>query len=213
VDFNYGLAKAFVGWNYSQRTEISIGAFASRYDAQNIDSKSDSVGGSLDFAFQWSPTLESTLTTNYQTTDIKRTEPTIFDGNASAFGAEFRTAWKREIDTLRLNVGRTIAPSGAGGLYKTDQVRFQYERELSERLTATGAVRVIRDRSLNSAVAGSDRDYGRAQIGLEYLITRTWYINGQYEFLNQKYQDDPNGRAENNIFTIRFGYQGLGRPH
>jgi hypothetical protein len=44
---------------------------------------------------------------------------------------------------------------------------------------------------------------------MKWMIARTWFVQGGYQYMWQKYQLDPDGASNNRIY-IRFGYQGLG---
>ena len=210
VDFDYYQGKGFVGWNLDQRTKLSVGGFASKYDAIDIDSQSTSYGVGVDLGKNWSPVLDSTLSITYQRTDIERTQPTLFEDKANAWGANFGTAYSGQTSRVRFDIGRQITPSGGGGLYESDQVRLQYERDVTQRLEFTAAGRYLRNRALSRDTVGNDRDYSRAEAGLRYMATRTFFIEASYEYTWQEYENAAASAADHS-FALRFGYRGLPR--
>lgn len=210
VDFDYYEGKGFVGWELSQRTKLSLGGFVSKYEATNIDALVDSYGASAEFGWDWSALLKSSLALVYQRSDIERTAPVVFADTANAWGADFKTAYVGQISRARLNIGRTITPSGAGGLLESDNVRLQFERDLTARLELTAAGRYLRHRALADDTAGNDRDYRRVELGLRWMVTRTWFVEGGYDYTWQKYERGA-GSADDNSFTLTFGYIGLPR--
>lgn len=210
VDFDYYEGKGFFGWELSQRTKLSLGGYVSKYEAQNIDAQTDSYGASAEFEWDWSAVLESSLSLVYQRSDIERTEPFVFEDKANAWGANFKTVYKGQVSRTRLNVGRTITPSGTGGLLESDNVRLQFERDLTPRWELTAAGRYLRNRALSEDTAGNDRDYRRVELGLRWMVTRTWFVEGSYEYTWQKYENDPRS-ADDNSFALKFGYRGLPR--
>jgi hypothetical protein len=113
-------------------------------------------------------------------------------------------------DELRFNVGRSITPSGGGGLYVADTAQLQYDRDLSARLSFTGAVIYTSSRGLSVNVSGDDRNYGRGTLSLKWLATRTLFVLGGYSYMTQKYLSDMDSAA-NSQFYLRIGYQGLPR--
>jgi hypothetical protein len=210
VDYRYYEGKGFVGWELSQRTSLSLGGYASKYEAENIDATTDSVGASAEFEWDWSAVLESSLALVYQRSDVERTEPFLFEDKTNAWGANFKTVYKGQVSRTRLNVGRTITPSGTGGLLESDNVRLQFERDLTPRWELTAAGRYLRNRALTDDTAGNDRDYRRVELGLRWMVTRTWFVEGAYEYTWQKYENDSRS-ADDNSFALKFGYRGLPR--
>jgi hypothetical protein len=210
VDFDYYEGKGFLGWDLTQRTRLSLGGYVSKYEAQNIDAQADSVGASAAFEWDWSAVLESSLSLVYQRSDIERTQPFVFDDKTNAWGANFKTLYKGQASRVRLSAGRTITPSGTGGLLESDSFRLQADRDLTERWELTGAARYLRNRALSQDTAGSDRDYRRLELGLRWMMTRTWFVESGYEYTWQKYENDPRS-AHDNTLSLRFGYRGLPR--
>ncbi len=210
IDFNYYQAKTYLGFDLNQRTGLSLGVYASKYDARNIDSRATSYGASVDVDFNWSPVWQSALSGIYQRTKIDQNEPTVFKDDVNAWGAEFSTTYIAQVSQVRFEIGRSITPSGGGGLYKSDQARLEYRRDLSERWQATGAVRYIRDGALSGVVNDNDRQYSRAELSLRWSITPTWFLQGGYGYTRQKYKIET-GSADDNTVWLRFGYQGLQR--
>jgi hypothetical protein len=210
VDFNYYLGKGYLRWSLSPRTDLAVGAFTSRYDAKNIDSQSTSYGVSGDLDVNWSAILSSSVSVNYQRADIDRTEPTVFKDKTNAWGAIVGTTYKGQLSRVRFTLGRSITPSGSGGLYNSDSVRVQYERDLTPRWELTTAARYLRNRALSRDVTGNDRNYTRAEVELKWMVTPTWFVQAGYEYTWQKYENDPFSAADNS-FALRVGYQGLPR--
>lgn len=210
VDYDYYEGKGFLGWELSQRTRLSVGGYVSKYDAKNIDAQTDSYGASAEFEWDWSQVWESSLSLVYQRSDVERTQPFVFDDKTNAWGASFKTSYKGQITRARVQLGRTITPSGTGGLVESDNVRLQWERDLTERLELSTAARYLRNRALTQDSAGSDRDYRRAELSLRWMVTRTWFVEGAYEYTWQEYQN-ASGSADDNSFMVKFGYRGLPR--
>jgi hypothetical protein len=109
-----------------------------------------------------------------------------------------------------LDAGRVVTPSGGGGIYVDDQIQFQYTRNFRERLAFTGATIAMRDAGLTQNVSGDNRTYVRTVIDLKWMITPTWYVQGGYQYMWQKYETDPDSASNNRIY-IKFGYQGRDR--
>ncbi len=78
----------------------------------------------------------------YEQNDI--TEESIFgtiQENTSDVGGSLTAYRKLEVSSWRLSVGRQFAPTGDRGKSTIDQIRLQYDRDLSQRLKFRGAAR------------------------------------------------------------------------
>ena len=175
----------------------------------NNESRATGTGGTIDLDTSWSPLLSTTISVVYQRTRVDMTVPTVLNSVANAWGATLGAVYKAQASEVRLNLGRLITPSGGGALYVADQVRSEYDRNLSERLSFTGAVIALRNRGLTANVIGADRTYVQTVVELEWMMAPTWFLQGGYQYMWQKYQFDPTGAANNRIY-IKVGYQGRG---
>jgi hypothetical protein len=147
----------------------------------------------------------------WQRTKFQETSPRVAQETSNPWAATFDTVYNGQTSSYRFSIGRTIYPSSAGGLYTTDQVRGQYDRDFSERLHFMGALRVFRDRTTAAAVSGdTTRNYATGTVRLQYMVTRTLFVAGAYSHIYQKYHFDP-ASAQSDIVQLSFGYRGLER--
>jgi hypothetical protein len=211
VDFNYYMGRLFYSKTIDLRTDVSMGAYGSRYDSGSIDSHTTSGGVQLNGGYNWSEVLRSTLTVQWQRTKIQEPSPHFIDATADPWAASFNTVYKGQISSYAFSIGRTIYPSSAGGLYTTDQVRGQYDRDFSQRLHFMGALRYFRDRTTSAGTSGNNsRNYATGTVRLQYMLTKTFFVAGAYSHTYQKYQFDPSG-AQADLISLSFGYRGLER--
>jgi hypothetical protein len=211
LNFNYYLGRVFYSKTIDLRTDFSIGAYGSRYDSGSIDSHSTSGGVQLKGGYNWSQVLRSDLTLQWQRTKFEETSPRLIDQTSNPWAATLNTVYKAEISSYSFSIGRTIYPSSAGGLYTTDQVRGQYDREVSERLHFMGALRYFRDRTTAGAISGNNtRNYATGTVRLQYMLTRTLFVAGAYTHTYQKYNFE-SASAQADLVSLAFGYRGLER--
>jgi hypothetical protein len=210
VDFNYYQAKAYLRWTLNQKNDLTFGGYGSDYDATHFDSRATAGGATLTLDTSWSPLLSTSAGVVYQRTNIDTAIPSPLKEVANPWGATFSAVYKAEVDQFRMDAGRVITPSGGGGIYVNDQLQFQYDRNFTQRLHFTGAVIALRNRGLTSNVSGDDRTFVRTVVDLKWMIRPTWYVQGGYQYMWQKYELDPDGAANNRIY-ISFGYQGRDR--
>jgi hypothetical protein len=210
INFDYYLGKAYLRWTLDQKNDLTVGAYGSKYQASGFDSRATAAGATLALDTSWTPLLSTGVAVDYQRTNIDTAIPTPFKTTANPWGATVSAAYKGEVNQFRMNAGRVITPTGGGGIYVNDQLQLQYSRNFSQRLAFTGATIALRNRGLSRDVSGDDRTYERTVVDLKWMMTRTWFMQGGYQYTWQKFQVDPDG-ASNNRLYISFGYQGLGR--
>jgi hypothetical protein len=69
-------------------------------------------------------------------------------------------------------------------------------------------VRYLHDTAIARDVTGNNRDYGRGDVSVRWKITPTWFTEGGYGYIYQKYKSDPSSAVDSS-FYLRIGYQGL----
>ena len=210
VDFDYYQGKAYLRWTLDQKNDLTVGGYGSKYQASHFDSRATAGGLTAALDTSWSPLLSTSASVVYQRTNIDTAIPSPFKEVANPWGAAFSAVYKAEVNQFRMDAGRLITPSGGGGIYVNDHLQFQYSRNFSQRLAFTGAAIALRDRGLTSNVNGDDRTYVRTVVDLKWMIAPTWFVQGGYQYMWQKYEIEPDGASNNRIY-IRFGYQGLDR--
>lgn len=210
VDFDYYFGKAALTWTVNPRDELSFGVFASKYEATRIDSNAKGSGAEVDWSSNWTPLISTGVTAIYDRVAVNATLPTAVDSTSNSWGLSANVTYQNQLNQLRLTGGRVITPSGAGGLYVQNQVKLQYDREVTYRLSLTGAVIALKNHGISANVVGDDRSYVQSLVEVKWALSRTWYILGGYQYMWEKFQVDPTGAADNRIY-IRLGYLGLGR--
>jgi hypothetical protein len=208
LDFNFYQARLFYERKLNLRSDFSIGGYYSRYEAGLVDEHSNSGGVQFGGGYDWTPILHSQLTLQYQDTKFEKR-----NGNevtARPWGAMLSTVYKQEITSYTVSVGRTISPNSAGTLYTTDQIRGQYDRDFTPRLHLMGAVRLLQDKAVSAAFGSNQRRYTNAVVRLQYMLTQTIFVAGNYAYTYQKYRTDPT-EAQGHVISLTFGYRGLKR--
>ncbi len=210
VNFRYYQGKAYLRWTVDQKNDVTFGGYGSKYQAERYDSQASSGGASLQLDTSWTPLFTTAASLNYQRTYIDTLIPTPFKTTSNPWGANFSAIYKAEVYSFRMDAGRSITPSGGGGVYVNEQVQFQYGRTFNRRLTLTVAAVALKNHGLTSNVSGDDRTYSRLAVDGKWMLTPTMFIQSGYQYFRQRFQVDTFS-ADNNRVYIRFGYQALGR--
>lgn len=208
VNFENYLGKTFLSWSFSQTSDVSFGAYGTRYTA--LGARATGSGTSIDLNTNWSPIFDTEAVLVFQHTIFDDTSPTPLDTSVNAWGGTLSGEYKTQLDRFRLTAGRQISPSGGGTLYNVDRVQFQYDRDFSRRLSFTAAVVGLRTHALTANIVGDDRKYANARVEATWMLTPFWFVHGGYQYAFQKYEFYPQS-ADNNRVFIQFGYKGLGQ--
>jgi hypothetical protein len=187
---------------------MTVGAYASRYEAEDEIETTDAVGGRIGYAQRWNATDGFEVSVNYERNDTEVTVPFLVEETTSDVGGTLTVFRKLEISEWRFSAGRAFIPTGDTGKSVADRFRVQYDRLLSERLSFRGTARYDSRSGLTTLDEGRDRDYARVDLSMKWLLTQKWYLGGGYSFIWED-REQATGDAQNNRFFINFGYQGL----
>lgn len=210
VDFNYYQGKAFLVWTLNQTSDLKFGGYGNKYDATRFDSKATAQGGSVELNTTWTPLFSTRASVVLQRSDIDSGIPPVFNGTVTTWGGDLNASYKAVTQQFRADLSRLITPSGGGSVYVNNQLQFEYDRMLTQRLSLTAAALLLRTRGVTAEVSDNGRNYVRTLIEAKWMMTRTWFIQGGYQYTSQKYEVNPDGAANNRLY-LRFGYQGLNR--
>ena len=104
-----------------------------------------------------------------------------------------------------------IIPTGDGGKSESDQLRLQYNRSFSERVSFLGAARYEIRSAITDIGGGDDRDYARVDLSAQLVrAPRRGTCRGGYSYIWLD-EETADGDADNNMLFISVGYQGLRR--
>jgi hypothetical protein len=209
-DFEYYQGRAYLRWAFSQISDVQLGGFASKFDATHLQDTETGSGATLDLNSAWTPLWSTKESLVFQHTIIDDVNPTPMTAKVNFVGAIISAIYKNQTDQFRVDLGRTLAPSGAGGLYTVDRLQFQYDKNVSARLSVTGALVALKTVALTEDIAGDNRTYAQTVVEARWMMTRYIFVQGGYQYSWQKYVSEGIS-ADNNRIYIQFGYQGLGQ--
>jgi len=211
-DFNYDYLRPYFKHTFTQKTDFVVGPFYAHYDASadiGTTSRSNLYGVSADINHVWTQTIKGTLTAQVAQSKSTTLQPVFVEDSTTSWTLLFNLDRREQTSHLRLTVGHDVSPSSQGSLAQTDQLRLQYNKFFTARLSALVAARLVYARS--SQTTGTnvvDDKYGRDSFQLFYDMTREWYIWGGYTLTTQTQTPLPN--AHDNSVLIGIGYQGIG---
>ncbi len=208
TDFDFGLARSYVTWALNPNSDFDVGIYGSKYEATDNSEQTDAVGAALGFKHRWSERVGMEATLFFEENDITETLPVPLEETTSNFGG-YVTAYRRqEVSEWQFSVGRTFVPTGDRGKSELDQMRLQYDRQLSQRLSIRGVGRYESRNSLGGTEGGVDRDFARIDASIKWLLNRNWYVGGGYTYMWED-RETAVDSADNNKLFLTVGYQGL----
>lgn len=210
TDYDFGVLTGFVTWALSPTSDFTAGAYASSYEAKDDSEETDAIGGLVGYAYRWSELNGVEATLFFEQNDITEFFPVPLEESDSNWGGSFTAYRKLEVSEWRLTFGRSFRPTGDQGKAQFDQIRLQYDRDLSQRLAFRGAARYDTLSGFEGTDGGQDRDYARVDLALKWFMSPTWYVGGGYSYIWQDRETAPSD-ADNNKFFVEFGYRGLSR--
>lgn len=208
--YRYMEGEAFIRRELTQRASIELGGFAGNNEEDDDSSETDTYGGRLTLANNWTERFDTEVRFDVEHSKVKELVAPTSEFNSTDVGVEASGTYSGEVSRLRFTIGRDFEPSGERGRKKTDEFRLQYDRDLSQRLRLQSAVRHRRERGISAAGNTDNRDYTRGEISLRWRMTRFWFVSGGYNYTRQDIKSLPN-TADNHSFFVSVGYQGLGR--
>lgn len=211
VDYDYFEGSGFVGWALDPRNDFTVGAYANRYEAKDSSTETDAYGAELGYQYSWSEVAGVGIELFYEQNDTTTFVPVTVEESTSGWGGTVSAYRKGEVSAWRLSMGRTFIPTGDGGKTESDQLRLQYDRDLTPRLEFRGAGRYQSRNSLSTGGQGGNRDYARVDVALRWMMAPTWYLQGGYSYIWQD-RENAAGTAVNNRYFVSIGYKGLDRP-
>lgn len=223
VDFTDHRIDANLGRILTERTLLTTTVFGGRYEADQIDNTTDSVGLELDFDRRFTERVSGSLNVGAQRIDSEFINPVTnvrTEGSHTAFlfGLGLRTDVS-EITSWNVNLGRSVQPNGTGFLVERDEFLVAVDHAFGPRLTGQLGARLFRNEAVDDDVMFTDRDYARVQGELRWAFTPTWSLFGAYQYTWQDFERQElltgtgrEGTASANAVTLGITYQGRLRP-
>ena len=210
IDYDYTVLDGSLIWDLSTQSKLGVDAYASQYRADDDSEETDAYGAGVGYSYQWSDVTGVEARLFYENNDVTVNEPVRIEESTSGWGGSLTAYRKLEVSDWRFSLSRRFIPTGDGGKSESDQLRLQYNRSFSERVSFLGAARYEMRNALTDIGGGDDRDYARVDLSVNWFVRPTWYVSGGYSYiwLDQEAADED---ADNNMLFISVGYQGLRR--
>ena len=201
LDYTDSSVELFISRVLSEKSEIRLTAFGSKYESDEISNDSQSYGGKLTYQNDATETFSWYAEAGAQSTDVEAGDDNQIDDTTTSyvFGAGAERKWERT--RLRAEINRSVDPSGTGFLKTRDLIRVNLRRQIRPRLFGELGVVALTEDDVDDTLEVNQRDYARGAAKLSWQLKPEWFLEAGYAYTYQDYNDTP-GDADSNEFLL-----------
>ncbi|HEY3517740.1 MAG TPA: hypothetical protein VGL98_11900 [Gammaproteobacteria bacterium] len=191
-----------------QRGTFGVRLFASGYEAATNANTTDVRGVELVYAREMSELLSWNISGGTQRSDYALTT-----GGRRVRGTDDSPTFGLGIDkrgersAMRTELLRRMSPDALGFVAPRDELRVSWTRKMSARVDGRLALRAIDAEGIPDVV-GSERRYGRLELGLDWALRPTWSFITSYSYAKARSDVTIGDPAESNAVRIGVRYHG-----
>lgn len=206
VDYNYGSALLSVGYNWTERSVVSLQASLGKLEVPDnaaYDKTNQAV--TLGYGVQLAPRWHANISygPSQVRTRNRSDRGTVYDAGVTR---------KSELSDLSLTISRDVTPTGRGSLTRREQMRLGLNQALGERWSSSWSVTAVRNRDLlpESGQTLSAVNYGDITGSLSWRMSPTWNLSLSAGYTQQRV-DDGERTAERRHAALNISWNGLTR--
>jgi hypothetical protein len=213
TDFIDWEAGAAYGRSLSDRTDMRVRIFGGRYeaaDAFDIVAITDKSGIEMRFERAVSPQWTVAGSVGAERTDSEYFDANGFVATAVETHPIFALELQKRAERSDFNLGlsRRARPDSFGTVVIRNELIARWQRDLSATVRGGLALRAIDSEALS--VVTAEREYGRAELTIDWSFTEVWSLVGAYEHSYWR-NAGLDTRANSNAITIGFNFRGKAR--
>ncbi len=208
-NYTYSTAEAGIRYRWTERINFISSLSYDRYEANSVESSSNTYGINAGAEYAVSPTLS---VSGYAGTQYSESETLSFEGENEkndTSGFQFRLRVAKGLDSGRLifDAERGLLPTGRGTLLETTSAFLGLDYPIKPRLGAKMSVRAYRNREPGGEASVNNRDFIRLEPKLAYKLTRNTNLELGYQYRFQD-RDSTEGTASSNAIFLTLRYSG-----
>jgi hypothetical protein len=208
VDYRYPVLALAFSHSLTERDDVSVSAYAARFEAPQLNSRADTTGVILRLNHRFSDTLEGYVGVGGSYTRLKP-PPAASRPDTNERGLLFSLGLRKQLERTRFeaNLSRTLSPTADGQLVQRDELKVSLGHRFFEKLTGDAVLRYLENSGLSGASTVSDRKVRRLDLTLRYRLSETWRLDGVYRFRSRHVLRNPD-TAQSNAFLAYLVYAG-----
>ena len=221
TDFSNNTLAANLVRSVNARNSVTARVFATSYESARLPDENGDIGTGGLFKNEtdivgvegiFSRPITETWTLNL-TAGVQRADFLFFDNgeivdNADS-GFAYRLGFRRRSETTATNIDvrRQLSPNSNGFVLRRDEFWIYSRRAFSERVSGNLGFRYSESRGLDNAPDSGDRDYARAELGIEWAITQRLFVNVGYDYVFQEFVESSQAEAQSNSVYVGFTFR------
>jgi hypothetical protein len=205
--FNNFQAQVGLGYDVTQKVTFTGSVIGTRFEPDVGSGNTNGYGIQTQLDVHPTQIMRYYLRLGAQRSSAELTNQTV--NNTSVTGGA-GVSWTYQITQITVDALRGVSPSSSGAVVNHSELRFRVLRALQPRLSSfVGARGVSLRGAVGSGLTVQGSDYVAANAGLEYQLTRSYRLTGEYDYTWQRFQGEP--RAAANAVTLSIIYQPYSR--
>ena len=198
--------------NLDEQNSVTARLRVSQFEAEANQNVTDTVAVEGTFSRPLSPLWSMDLGVGVQRSDYSFVDDDgeLIDNADTNYAIDLTLRNRTERTTQNFTIRRTMNPNSLGFLVERNEFQYFVSRLMTQRVTGTIGIRLTESRTLDNVKADNDRDYARAQIGVEWAITQRWNLRGEYIYTFQEFSGQARD-TDSNAFLVGISYRGLSR--
>jgi hypothetical protein len=192
-----------------QATVLGTGPDATQVKSQTTDTNTAGIEG------QWDAKPTTTLQT-YVRLGVKQVRATTaVDGiiNKTLVVGGAGAVWTYQLHQYVVDFIRDLSPSAAGAVVAHNEIRFRLLQALQPRLYGILAARATQVRGASQDILGvQGSDYLTGTVALQYQLTQSFRIAGEYDYTWQHFQGEPHSISNGISVSVIWQPQSRYKP-
>lgn len=202
--YDYTLAGAGLTGTYlwSERSELFARLNLDRYEAAQVDTRSDTLGLLAGGSYALSETLSLTALAGLRYTRAETPALTGGTDEQSSTGplVDFSLEKRFEVGHLRLTASQALSPSSTGELLNTTSGGLALAYPVNARWSFVVNAHAYRNRDPAGERDSNDRDYLSIAPRLRHKLSDWWHLEVGYRFRYQHYTERGDEASSNAVF-------------
>jgi hypothetical protein len=191
----------------NERGTIGVRVFATGYEATANSNVTDTQGIALSYGRELSEVWSWNVSGGMQSADFALTSAGRRIRGSNDAGTFSVALHKRgEVSGMRAELARRMSPDAVGVVVARNELRLAWDRSFSSRLDGRFVLRAIETDSV-SAIAESERRYGRAELDIGWRFNGPWSFVAGYAYATAR-SGSQTESAASNALTLGVRYQG-----
>jgi outer membrane receptor protein involved in Fe transport len=192
---------------WSDRAQLFARLSYEYYDADKVDTRSNSIGLLAGGAYALSESMSLTALAGVRFTSENTPTPRGASGDQTSTGplVDLKLEKRFEVGKLLLDVSQALLPSSTGELLNTTAGTVVFEYPVTPRWSFDLNANAYINRYPGGGRNINDRNYFSISPQLTRKLSEWWQLDLAYRFRYQKYQESGNNAVSNAVFlTLRY---------